>query len=245
MKILIAEDDRISQLLIQLILEADGGHTLTIVSDGEEAWQKLLGATEPFDLCLLDIRMPRLDGLGLVTRMRADEHLKAIPVILCTAFNDRTTVQKAALLSVSQYIVKPYTRANIIEKIHLVHGHAAGAQPLEDSNVVCARLGVDTGTYRKLLESLVQAAAEWTQHFVVAEGPAGRQGLQLQLNGLKGSALSLGARGLAAQFRVAEEILERTGPKDREKPALPDNVVAAIKGEIDVLQKHLQGSAPA
>jgi CheY-like chemotaxis protein len=71
MKILIAEDDRISRLLMQRILEADGGHALTMANDGEEAWQQLLASPEPFDVCLLDIMMPRLDGLGLIARMRA------------------------------------------------------------------------------------------------------------------------------------------------------------------------------
>jgi CheY-like chemotaxis protein len=240
MKILIAEDDRISRLLIQRILEADGGHALTMVNDGEEAWQQLLASPEPFDVCLLDIMMPRLDGLGLITRMRADSRFKALPVILCTALNDRTTVQKAVLLSVTQYIVKPYTRANVVEKIHLVHSNISGHRSLEDASVVCARLGVDSETYRMLLGSLVEDATEWTELLQTTRSLAGQQSLLVRLNGLKGSALSLGARGLAAQLRVAEETLDKTEAKDREKFGPPDNLAAEVKHEIEVLQKHLE-----
>ena len=240
MKILIAEDDRISRLLMQRILEADGGHTLTTVNDGEEAWQQLLASPEPFDVCLLDIMMPRLDGLGLITRMRADPRFKALPIILCTALNDRTTVQKAVLLSVTQYIVKPYTRANVVEKIHLVRSNISGHRSLEDSSVVCARLGVDSETYRTLLESLVVDAIEWTELLLTTRSLAGQQALLVRLNGMKGSALSLGARGLAAQLRVAEETLEKTEAKDREKFGPPDNLATVVKHEIDVLQKYLQ-----
>jgi CheY-like chemotaxis protein len=245
MKILIAEDDRISRLLMQRILEADGGHALTMANDGEEAWQQLLASPEPFDVCLLDIMMPRLDGLGLIARMRADARFKALPIILCTALNDRTTVQKAVLLSVTQYIVKPYTRANVVEKIHLVHANVAGTRSIEESSVVCARLGVDSETYRTLMESLLQDAAEWTELLLGTRSLAGQQTLLVRLNGLKGSALSLGARTMAAQLRTAEETLEKIEAKDQEKFGPPDNLVAAIKHEIEVLQKHLQGSTHA
>jgi CheY-like chemotaxis protein len=240
MKILIADDDRISRLLIQRILESDGGHSLTVANDGEEAWQQLLASPEPFDVCMLDIMMPRLDGLGLITRMRANSRFKNLPVILCTALNDRTTVQKAVLLSVTQYIVKPYTRANVVEKVHLVHSSMAGHQSLEEGSVVCARLGVDSETYRTLMESLLEDAREWTELLLSTRSLAGQQALLVRLNGLKGSALSLGARDLATQLRVAEETLEKTEAKDREKFGPPDNLVADVKREIEVLQKHLQ-----
>ena len=243
MKILIAEDDRISRLLIQRILEADGGHALTIANDGEEAWQQLLSSPEPFDVCLLDIMMPRLDGLGLIARMRADSRFKALPIILCTALNDRNTVKKAVLLSVTQYIVKPYTRANVVEKLHLVHSHVADTRSLEDSSVVCARLGMDSDTYRVLLQSLVDDAGEWTELLLSTRSIAGQQTLQVRLNGMKGSALSLGARTLAAQLRLAEETLENADAKHQEKFGPQDDLVAAITREIEVLKNYLQGPA--
>jgi CheY-like chemotaxis protein len=241
MKILIAEDDRISRLLMQRILEADGNHSLTMASDGEEAWEQLNAASEPFDVCLLDIMMPRLDGLGLITRMRNTHKFKSTPIILCTALNDRTTVQKAALLSVSQYIVKPYTRANVVEKIHLVHSNLAGTRSIEESGVVCARLGVDPEMYRVLMESMVQDVTEWAELLQTTRSPAGQQTLLVKLNGLKGSALSLGARTLAAQLRTAEEVLEKTDPKERERFGPPDSLAPAIKREIDILRKHVEG----
>ncbi len=154
-------------------------------------------------------------------------------------------MQKAVLLSVTQYIVKPYTRANVVEKIHLVHANVAGTRSIEESSVVCARLGVDSETYRTLMESLLQDATEWTELLLGTRSLAGQQTLLVRLNGLKGSALSLGARTMAAQLRTAEETLEKIEAKDQEKFGPPDNLVAAIKHEIDVLQKYLQGSTHA
>lgn len=154
-------------------------------------------------------------------------------------------MQKAVLLSVTQYIVKPYTRANVVEKIHLVHANVAGTRSIEESSVVCARLGVDSETYRTLMESLLQDATEWTELLLGTRSLAGQQTLLVRLNGLKGSALSLGARTMAAQLRTAEETLEKIEAKDQEKFGPPDNLVAAIKHEIEVLQKYLQGSTHA
>jgi len=109
--------------------------------------------------------------------------------------------------------VKPYTRANVVEKIHLVHSNISGHRSLEEASVVCARLGVDSETYRMLLGSLVDDAIEWTELLQTTRSLAGQQALLVRLNGLKGSALSLGARGLAAQLRVAEETLDKTRPR--------------------------------
>ena len=239
MKILIAEDDRISRLLIQRILEADGAHSLTVVNDGEEAWQQLETSSEPFDVCLLDIMMPRLDGLGLITRMRNSYRFRTTPVILCTALNDRATVQKAVLLSVSQYIVKPYTRASVVEKLHLVRANANAMKSIEESGVVCARLGVDTETYRTLLESVVQDVTAWVE-LQTTRSLAGQQALLVQLNGLKGSALSLGARALAAQLRSVEEVLEATDSRDSQRFGPPDSFAPAVKREIELLRTHIE-----
>jgi DNA-binding response OmpR family regulator len=213
-----------------------------MVTDGEFAWQQLLASPEGFDVCLLDIMMPRLDGLDLITRMRADLRFKTLPVILCTALNDRPTVQKAVLLSVSQYIVKPYTRANVVERIHLAYNNTPGHHSIEESSVVCARLGVDSETYRTLLESLVEDTFKWAELLLATRNLAGRQALLVQLNGLKGSALSLGARTLSAHLQSAEEALEKIDPKEQEKFGPSDNLVPAIKREIEVLKKYLQES---
>jgi len=221
MKILIAEDDRISRLLIQRILEADSSHSLTMVNDGEEAWDQLNSSSEPFDVCLLDIMMPRLDGLGLITRMRNTYRFKATPVILCTALNDRNTVQRAALLSVSQYIVKPS------------RGKRRGEDPPDQQQP--HRRARNRGQRCRLRAPwrgpghVPDIAGEsGAGHERMArtssndEEPFRQQAVLVKLNGLKGSALSMGARTLAAQLRTAEETLDKTDPKEREQYGPPD-----------------------
>ena len=101
MNLLIVEDDKISLELLRRVIESDGMHVATIATDGEEAWRLLNQGEQKFDACILDIFMPNLGGLDVVERMRADERYRKTPVILCSAVQDRATVQRAASLAIS------------------------------------------------------------------------------------------------------------------------------------------------
>jgi hypothetical protein len=176
--------------------------------------------------------MPRLDGLSLIARMRADVRFKAMPIVLCTTLNDRTTVEKAISLTVINYVVKPYTRSNVIDKIQLAVASSIGVGGVEASGMVCVRLGIDFETYKVLIQGLIEDVSTWGR---MASRKLGNQQLLLsRISGLKGSALSLGARALAMKFDVAEGLLKQGGA---------DKVTVAfletIDADIAVLQKYL------
>jgi two-component system chemotaxis response regulator CheY len=237
MHILVADDDKVSRELLRRILESTGSHTVTLATDGEEAWWLLRDVARHFDLCILDIMMPRADGLDLVERMRTTEWLKDTPVILCSSANDRPTVERAALLSVNHYIVKPYTKAIVLEKVHLVETKIVPQDPLEDRTVVCDRLGVDAETCRTLLESLVTDVQDWLANARRAPGPAEVQRLAVRANGLKGACLSLGAPRLAHQLREVETVF--TSP---EKLGLPDSFAptqSELIEQLDALDREI------
>ncbi len=73
-----------------------------------------------FDLGIFDIKMPMVDGLSLLKRLRATPKLKELPVILCTGITERQTVQVAAQFVVQHYVVKPYSGTAMLEKIRAV-----------------------------------------------------------------------------------------------------------------------------
>src|SRR5690606_32506005 len=85
-RILVAEDSITSRLLLVAILEGAGYRVQTAV-DGIEAYTLL--RAERFDLLVSDVEMPRLDGFGLTTRIRADRRLAELPVILVTALESQ------------------------------------------------------------------------------------------------------------------------------------------------------------
>ncbi|HZZ17771.1 MAG TPA: response regulator [Opitutaceae bacterium] len=80
------------------------------------------------DLILLDITMPVMDGIEMLTRLKADPQLKSIPVMMLTAEGGRDNVLKIAKLGVRDYIIKPFKEDTLIEKI----GRILDLLPLEE-----------------------------------------------------------------------------------------------------------------
>jgi two-component system chemotaxis response regulator CheY len=231
MHILVAEDDKVSRELLRRMLETEQRHVLVLAADGEEAWKLLSDPASAFGACILDIQMPGVDGLELAGRIRADARLARLPIILCTAANDRATVRRAAGLAVSGYIVKPYTRSRVVEKLAQIEGGASAnpAEPsvgtLEESAVVCQRLGIDADTHRALLQAMLGDMREWTARLRNAPAAPELEKLLMQANGLKGASLSLGA------MRAAQLLEKIQSPS----PAPVENRGAAL----DALEKEI------
>ena len=96
--ILIADDEPVIVELLALLLE-DEGYTVMRAYDGEEAWRAL--CSRPPDLIISDISMPRLDGLGLLRRMRSTV-LRNVPVILMSAHDRSVTAPRVT------FVPKPF-----------------------------------------------------------------------------------------------------------------------------------------
>ena len=105
MNILLAEDESDIQFVIRIALE-DEGHRVVAVDDGQAAVERALA--EPFDVVLLDVMMPRLDGLGACRQLKADSRTSHIPVIFLTARSQQTEVQAGLGMGALGYIIKPF-----------------------------------------------------------------------------------------------------------------------------------------
>ncbi len=106
--ILLADDDRVDTKAFLRALQKIGvGREVTVARDGQEAWELLTGATplRP-GLIVLDINMPRLNGLELLRRIRAVESLRETPVFVLTTSDDEGDRLDALELNVAGYIVK-------------------------------------------------------------------------------------------------------------------------------------------
>jgi len=238
MHLLVAEDDKVSRELLRRMLESEPGHVVALAVDGEEAWKLLADPAAKFDACILDIQMPSVDGLELAARIRADERLARMPIILCTAANDRATVRRAAGLAVSGYIVKPFARNRVLEKLAQIKAEIRSepAGSLEEISGVCQRLGIDSETHRTLLQAMLGDLREWTAQLRANPTAPELEKLLVRANGLKGACLSLGAVR-AAQHLVG---LQSALPLSADKPALE-----SLEREIAVLGEQLGVPAAA
>jgi len=209
MHILVAEDDKVSRELLRRMLESERKHTLTLASNGEEAWKLLGDPAQKIDVCITDIQMPGLDGLELAARIRADGRLARTPIVLCTAANDRASVERAAGLAVSGYIVKPYTRHRVLDQLHRIEAAQSARETtvpgkLEDEAVVCDRLGIDAETRRTLLQAMLGDMREWLGQMRAQTNTAELEPLLLRAAGFKGACLSLGAVRAAQQLTALQ-----------------------------------------
>src|SRR5215475_4626453 len=103
-RILVVDDDPILREFARVHL-ATPFTTIDTAGDGEAALLRL--RAEAYDVVLLDIEMPRLDGIGLLARMRADDALRRIPVIILTAHDDIASIDRAYQAGASSFTTKP------------------------------------------------------------------------------------------------------------------------------------------
>jgi two-component system chemotaxis sensor kinase CheA len=113
--ILIAEDSITARTLVKNILESAGYQVKTAV-DGVDAFTAL--KTEKFDLVVSDVDMPRMNGFDLTTKIRADQKLSEIPVVLVTALESREDRERGIDVGANAYIVKSrFDQSNLLEVI--------------------------------------------------------------------------------------------------------------------------------
>jgi len=111
--VLVAEDSVTSRTLLQNILTAAGYRVQTAV-DGMDAYTKL--CQEPFDLVVSDVEMPRMDGFELTAKIRANEKLKDLPVVLVTSLDSREDREKGVEVGADAYIVKgSFDQSHLLE----------------------------------------------------------------------------------------------------------------------------------
>ncbi len=127
-KVVCAEDDKlISGSLIQGFIDA--GFEATPAYDGEEAIAKVK-ENKP-DVIVLDIMMPKLDGIGVVWELKANPETASIPVVMLTNMSDTATVSKILEAGVTDYLLKSEQSIDqIVEKVKEVMGrtpHPEGA----------------------------------------------------------------------------------------------------------------------
>lgn len=114
-KILIVEDDSFVMDIYQTKL-GQSGYEVTGADNGLEALKAI--EKDTFDLMLLDIIMPYMDGLEVLKKVKSDEKNKDLPIILLTNLSQKEEVDKGLELGASDYLIKShFTPSEVLEKI--------------------------------------------------------------------------------------------------------------------------------
>lgn len=144
MRILIVEDepDLSAQLARAL---RDAGYAVDTAADGEEA--QFLGETEPYDAVILDLGLPKVDGLTVLETWRSGGH--GMPVLILTA-RDRWRDKVAGIdAGADDYLAKPFHTEELLARLRALLRRAAGQS---SNQLSCGPLMVDTRTARVFLD---------------------------------------------------------------------------------------------
>ena len=142
-RVLVVDDVKASRDILTRRLEQDG-HWAEIAEDGEQALMMLKVAD--YDLVLLDILMPGLDGYGVLERVKADERLRHVPIIVISAVDEVDSVVQCLNMGADDYVTKPFNpvllRARVtacLAKKRLHDQEQAHTRQLEDFNEILAQ----------------------------------------------------------------------------------------------------------
>ena len=109
-RVMIVDDEEINRLMLGNILESE--YEVVFATNGQEAWDLLHGEEKDISLLLLDLLMPVMDGFALISKLKEDDELKRIPVIVMTS--EKEAEVKSIRQGASDFITKPYDMPEVI-----------------------------------------------------------------------------------------------------------------------------------
>jgi len=143
LRVVIAEDEALIRLDLKEMLEEEGYSVVAEAADGEAAIEKVTSLRP--DLAIFDVKMPVLDGISAAERIAAE---RIAPVVILTAFSQRELVERARDAGAMAYLVKPFTKADLVPAIEMAVSRFTEIKAL-DSEVSTLR---DRLEVRKLLD---------------------------------------------------------------------------------------------
>jgi two-component system response regulator ChvI len=184
--IALVDDDRNILTSVSIALQAEGFLT-RVYSDGEAALKAL--ADNPPDLAIFDIKMPRMDGLELLRRLRERQ---STPVIFLTSKDDELDEALGLAMGADDYIAKPFSQRLLIARIRAILRRAeplqpagAGGEPTADT-LVRGRLAMDPARHRVLWNG--EPVTLTVTEFLILETLAQRPGVVKTRNQLMDAA---------------------------------------------------------
>ena len=212
-RVLVVDDSDINLEVARRILQL-GGAEVAMAGNGEEAYQRLRAEPEAFDVVLMDVQMPVLDGNTATRAIRRELGLTGLPIIALTAGALSSERQRSLAAGMDDFITKPFDPQELVRVIarhvHAAPGRAApaahgaagsaavaAAEPWPEIEGIDAadareRLGGDLALFQSMLRRLLDEFGDT----VVPAGAVDLGAWAARLHKLRGSAGTLGARSI-------------------------------------------------
>jgi CheY-like chemotaxis protein len=117
-KVLVADDDNGTRLVLRRVLEQDMKCEVVEVTNGRDALAKL--AEGDFDFAVLDLQMPLMNGIDTLRAIRSSDATAELPVIVLTAETTDVVVRLVVSMGITDYLAKPLDRRSVRERVERV-----------------------------------------------------------------------------------------------------------------------------
>jgi CheY-like chemotaxis protein len=114
-RVLVVDDDRVIQQLLEVNLELEGYEVVATASDGREALEKIAELTP--DLVILDVMMPKMDGIEVCRHLKRDPKTADIPVVLLSARAQDLDVREGLEVGANAYLTKPFDPIELLDVV--------------------------------------------------------------------------------------------------------------------------------
>ena len=244
LRILLAEDNAVNRELTTRIL-AKRGHTVAVAANGKLALEAL--ETQAFDLVLMDVQMPEMDGFEATAaiRKREDSTGTHIPIIAMTAHAMKGDRERCLAAGMDSYISKPVKADELLKLAEAmasgatssVEGAAEGAKEAFDREAALARVEGDESLLADLARLLLEEGPKMLATVQAAIAEKDAKQLERAAHSLKGAVSTFAAAG-ASDAALKLERLGRAGELEGAAHAL-----AQMESQMDRLQAALQSLA--
>jgi CheY-like chemotaxis protein len=246
LRLLLAEDNPVNQKLAVRLLEKKG-HTVVVAGDGAEA-VRAVAADESFDLVLMDVQMPEMDGFEATAAIRAREQTSGrhIPILAMTAYAMKGDRERCLAAGMDGYVSKPIQPRELWHAIeNLVPGNGAptesecaagesSAEAILDTQEALERVGGDAELLRELADVFLDDCPRMWQNIEDALAKGDARQLARAAHTLKGSISTFGAR---TAREVAAQLEAQGGKGDLSSAG---RTVARLNGELQRLKAALE-----
>lgn len=229
LEILVVEDNEVNRRVVSSLLEKLGYDPAT-ASSGEKALRIL--QAQPFDLVLLDIRMPEMDGFEVAERIRSQLPENGQPrIVALTAHVEDHYRRRSRQAGMDGFLAKPVREQELTDEIRQTvegggpraplgpDGERPGSpssppQIVDEVYLASLREKLGPQVFEDLLESFEDEARQTVEELARARDEADAEGIETQAHSLRGLAQNVGARGLARQAAELEEQAGEEGETD-------------------------------
>jgi PAS domain S-box-containing protein len=250
LQILVAEDNSVNQRLAARLLEREG-HSVTIAGSGQEAVD--LFEQRTFDLILMDIQMPGLDGLQATARIRAKEHASGgrVPIVAMTAQAAESDRLRCLDSGMDAYVTKPVHVPALLKMIESV---GAGGESMNtevagegtqvethlrqlDESLALSRVGGDVDLLKEVIGLFLSDYPTTFEKIKDAVAGSDANALEHHAHSLKGSVSTFGAgRAFEAAFELEKQGRARDLRGSREGLSQLGQALEALRPELEFLQ---------